>query len=58
MERAELTLFREALRRPFGEVLITGPTGAGKSTTLYAGLEELNRPEIGRSTRSRTLSRG
>ena len=46
MERAELTLFREALRRPFGEVLITGPTGAGKSTTLYAGLEELNRPEV------------
>ncbi len=42
----ELTLFREALRRPFGEVLITGPTGAGKSTTLYAGLEELNRPEV------------
>ena len=46
MERAELTLFREALKRPFGEVLITGPTGAGKSTTLYAGLEELNRPEV------------
>ncbi len=46
MERAELILFREALRRPFGEVLITGPTGAGKSTTLYAGLEELNRPEV------------
>ena len=27
-------------------MLITGPTGAGKSTTLYAGLEELNRPEV------------
>ena len=46
MESTELDLFREALGRPFGEVLITGPTGAGKSTTLYAGLEELNRPEV------------
>ena len=34
---------RRTLVRPHGLVLITGPTGSGKSTTLYAGLEEINR---------------
>jgi type IV pilus assembly protein PilB len=37
---------REILRRPTGAMLVTGPTGSGKSTTLYAGLTEINRPEI------------
>jgi type IV pilus assembly protein PilB len=36
----------EIVRRPTGAVLATGPTGAGKSTTLYAALTEINRPEI------------
>ena len=40
----ELAIFRKAIKRPWGEVLVTGPTGSGKSTTLYAGLEELNSP--------------
>jgi type IV pilus assembly protein PilB len=34
------------IRRPTGALLVTGPTGSGKSTTLYAALTEINRPEI------------
>ncbi|MHB8644037.1 MAG: GspE/PulE family protein [Gaiellaceae bacterium] len=34
------------LERPTGALLVTGPTGSGKSTTLYAGLSQINRPEI------------
>ena len=34
------------IRRPTGALLVTGPTGSGKSTTLYAGLAEINEPEI------------
>jgi type IV pilus assembly protein PilB len=37
---------REIIRRPTGAVLVTGPTGSGKSTTLYGALAEINRPEI------------
>ena len=40
-----LVRFRRLLQRPFGLVLVTGPTGSGKTTTLYAGLAELNSPE-------------
>jgi type IV pilus assembly protein PilB len=38
--------FAEIIRKPTGALLVTGPTGSGKSTTLYAGLTEINRPEI------------
>jgi type IV pilus assembly protein PilB len=36
----------EIIRRPTGALLVTGPTGSGKSTTLYASLTEIHRPEI------------
>jgi type IV pilus assembly protein PilB len=37
--------FRNLIRRPNGIMLVTGPTGSGKTTTLYAALNELNRPD-------------
>jgi type IV pilus assembly protein PilB len=39
-------IFEEIIRKPTGALLVTGPTGSGKSTTLYAGLTAINRPEI------------
>ena len=46
MNENELVLFRRALRRPHGQILITGPTGSGKSTTLYSALDEVNTPSV------------
>jgi type IV pilus assembly protein PilB len=40
------TALEELIRKPTGALLVTGPTGSGKSTTLYAALTEINRPEI------------
>ncbi|HTZ10753.1 MAG TPA: GspE/PulE family protein [Candidatus Margulisiibacteriota bacterium] len=37
--------FKEAVARPFGMILVTGPTGSGKSTTLYSVLTQLNTPD-------------
>jgi len=38
-------IFKEAISKPFGMILVTGPTGSGKSTTLYSVLNQLNTPD-------------
>ncbi len=43
-------LFIEAINRPYGMVLVTGPTGSGKTVTLYTGLNMLNTPDNNIST--------
>ena len=46
MDAVLLASFRQILKRPNGIVLVTGPTGSGKTTTLYSALNELNSTEI------------
>ena len=45
MPPAILKRYRRLLKRPHGMILVTGPTGSGKTTTLYGSLTELNKPE-------------
>ena len=42
----DLQVFKDQVHRPQGIILVTGPTGSGKSTTLYACLNQLNTPEV------------
>ncbi|MCL2933830.1 MAG: GspE/PulE family protein [Trichodesmium sp. MAG_R03] len=49
-DQATLSLVRETASRPFGLILVTGPTGSGKSTSLYSILAERNDPGINIST--------
>jgi type IV pilus assembly protein PilB len=41
-EEKQLQVFKDGIHRPFGMCLVTGPTGSGKTTTLYSALAELN----------------
>ncbi len=49
-EEDQKELFLKAIHRPYGMVLVTGPTGSGKTVSLYTALNILNKPEINIST--------
>ncbi len=49
-DEAPLEDFKWAIEQPWGMVLVTGPTGSGKTTTLYSALSELNKPDVNIST--------
>ncbi len=46
MREDDLRIFRQLISRPNGICIVTGPTGSGKTTTLYSALNELNDPEV------------
>lgn len=49
-EAKQLEVFKEGIHRPYGMCLVTGPTGSGKTTTLYSAIAELNTPDNNVST--------
>jgi type IV pilus assembly protein PilB len=49
-EAKQLEVFKEGIHRPFGMCLVTGPTGSGKTTTLYSAIADLNTPDNNIST--------
>jgi len=50
LEAEQQSAFLKAIAKPYGMVLVTGPTGSGKTVTLYSALEILNQPEVNIST--------
>ncbi|MDC1287148.1 GspE/PulE family protein [Gammaproteobacteria bacterium] len=46
LEKTESEIWNGMIGRPFGIILVTGPTGSGKTTTLYTSLKQLARPEV------------
>lgn len=50
LDEKTLQKFREVIKRPHGMVLVTGPTGSGKTTTLYSALTELKTPDVNITT--------
>jgi type IV pilus assembly protein PilB len=44
-EQESLTKFQKAIFKPYGMVLVTGPTGSGKTNTLYSSIAQLNKPD-------------
>jgi len=49
-EKKQIAVFQEGIHQPFGMCLVTGPTGSGKTTTLYSALAELNTIDVNVST--------
>lgn len=46
MQDAQLAAFSQALQQPQGLILVTGPTGSGKTVTLYSALQTRNTPDV------------
>ncbi len=46
LQPEDIGVFLDVISSPFGMILLTGPTGSGKTTTLYAMMKELNKPDV------------
>ncbi|MCX7856764.1 MAG: ATPase, T2SS/T4P/T4SS family [Deltaproteobacteria bacterium] len=46
LEEESLSIFEATIRKPFGMILVTGPTGSGKTNTLYSAIQKINTPSV------------